>query len=60
MMPWSERMNSQTIVRITNETKNGTSSMSRKKFFLFPPWNAIQYAIGNDTTRSMIVAAPAK
>ena len=41
-MPWSERMNSQTTVRITNETKNGTSSMSRKKFFLLPPWNAIQ------------------
>ena len=42
MMPWSERMNSQTTVRITNETKNGTSSMSRKKFFRFPPWKAIQ------------------
>ena len=42
MMPWSDRMNSHTTVRITNETKNGTSSMSRKKFFLFPPWNAIQ------------------
>ena len=41
-MPWSDRMNSQTTVRITNETKNGTSSMSRKKFFLLPPWNAIQ------------------
>ena len=41
-MPWSDRMNSHTTVRITNETKNGTSSMSRKKFFFAPPWNAIQ------------------
>ena len=37
MMPWSDRMNCHTTVRITNDTKNGTSSMSRKKFFLLPP-----------------------
>ena len=36
-MPLSDRMNSHTTVRITNDTKNGTSSMSRKKFFLLPP-----------------------
>src|SRR2546429_9551809 len=51
-------MNCHTIVRMTNDTKNGTSSIRRKKFFLRPAWNAIQYAIGNATMRSMIVAAP--
>jgi len=45
-------------VRITNDTKNGTSSMSRKKLF-FSTRNAIQYANGKLTIRSITVAAPA-
>jgi len=45
-------------VRITNETKKGTSSISRKKFFRFAR-NAIQYVTGNETIRVAMVAAPA-
>ncbi len=57
-MPWSDRMNFHASVRITKDTKNGSRSMSRKKFFLSPPRNAIQYATGNATARSSSVAIP--
>jgi hypothetical protein len=43
-----------------NETKNGTNSMSKKKFLRRPPWKAIQYAMGKEITRSTSVAAAAK
>ena len=56
-IPWSDRMNSHAYVRITNETKNGRSSINRKKFLRFAR-NAIQYETGNATARSINVAAP--
>ena len=46
------------VVRITNDTKNGTSSISRKKFLRFAR-NAIQYVTGKATTNAATVAAPA-
>ena len=51
-------MNCHRIVRITYDTKNGTSSSIRKTDFRRAR-NAIQYTSGNATTRSITVAAPA-
>ena len=58
MMPSSDKMNCHESVRITNETKNGSRSISRYVFFLRPPWKAIQYAMGYATTNVIAVAAP--
>ncbi len=42
MIPWSARMNCQEMIRITNETKNGSSTKKSSTDLRRPPWKAIQ------------------
>ena len=45
-IPLSDSMNPHDCVRITNETKNGSSSRNSRLDLCAPPRNAIQYATG--------------
>src|SRR6476646_6617250 len=58
-MPSSDRMNCHASDRITNDTKNGSSSRNRNVVLCRPPLKAIQYATGYPTSRVAIVTIAA-